>query len=193
MRHPLLRILAREVAQLRVVGVAEQRVVIERDLRVQRLDLPVRRDDQRVDLDQRRLLGDERVVQLRQQCTDRTHDVGVDTGLIGEPAPVKVLKAEQRVDVQTRKRIGVLRRHRLDVHAALGREHHQRRLGAAIEHNRRVVLRRDLGRTLDPDLVNSQPTDVHPQDRLPHCTRGPASSSLAILMPPSLPRPPICT
>ena len=54
--HPLLRILLGGIAQLGVGGVAEQRVVIERDLRVERLDGPLRRDDQRVDLDERRLL-----------------------------------------------------------------------------------------------------------------------------------------
>src|SRR3954462_4773970 len=45
----------------------------------------------------------------------------------------EVLEAEQRVDVQRRDRVGVLLGDGLDVHAALGRQHHERRLRAAVE------------------------------------------------------------
>ena len=79
--HALLRVLGARVAQLGVVGVAEQRVVVERDLRVERHHAPVGGHDHRVDLDEHRLLGAERVVELGQQGADRPHDVGVDAGL----------------------------------------------------------------------------------------------------------------
>ncbi len=79
---------------------------------------------------------------------------------------MEVLEAEQRVDVQARDRLGRLGGDRLDVHAALGREHHQRRLGAAVEDHRRVVLGGDLRRPLDPYLVDGQAANVHAEDRL---------------------------
>ncbi len=78
---------------------------------------------------------------------------------------MEVLEAEQRVDVQMGDRVGVLVGDLLDVHPALGREHHQRRLRRAVEDDRRVVLGRDLRRALDPQLVDGQPADVHPEDR----------------------------
>ena len=165
-RHPLLRVLALGRAQPRVVGVAEQRGVVERDLRVERHHLAVAGDDQRVDLDEHRLLGDERVVELGEQRADRAHDVGVDAGLEREPAGVEVLEAEQRVDVQARDRRRVARRDLLDVHAALRGEHHQRALGRAVEDDRRVVLGGDVRGGLDPHLVDGQPADVHADDRL---------------------------
>ena len=105
--HPLLLVLGGDVAQRGVVGVAEERVVVERDLRVERRDLAVAGDDQRVDLDEHRLFGDEGVVELGQQRADRAHDVGVDAGLERQPARVEVLEAEQRVDVQAGDRVRV--------------------------------------------------------------------------------------
>ena len=53
------------VAHLRDVGMAEERVVVDRELRVERPHLAVGRDDQRVDLAEHRLAADERVVELR--------------------------------------------------------------------------------------------------------------------------------
>ena len=72
--HRLLLVDRADVRQRRVLGVAEQRVVVERDLRVQRDDLAVGRDDDRVDLDEHRLLAAEGRVHLRRaaSATPRT-------------------------------------------------------------------------------------------------------------------------
>ena len=53
-----------EVAHLGDVGMAVERVVVDRELRVERLHLAVGRDDQRVDLAEHRVEADERVVEL---------------------------------------------------------------------------------------------------------------------------------
>jgi hypothetical protein len=53
---------------------------------------------------------------------------------------------------------------RLDVHAALRGQHHERRLRGAIEHDRRVPLGLDVRGLLDPELVDRQAADVHPED-----------------------------
>ena len=163
--HLLLRVLAAGVAQLGVLGMAEQRVAVERDLRVERHHPAVARDDQRVDLDEHRLLGREGVIEAAEQRADRAHDVGVDAGLEGEPAGVEVLEAEQRVDVQAGDRVRVVVGDLLDVHPALRGEHHERLLGRAVEDDRRVVLGGDVGGRLDPDLVHGEAADVHPEDR----------------------------
>ena len=162
--HLLLRVLGRRVAQRRVVGMAEQRVVVERDLRVERAQLALGRDDQRVDLDEHRVLGHERLVELGEHRSGRADEVLRDAGVEREAPAVEVLEAEQRVDVQRRDRLRVLLGDRLDVHAALRREHHERRLRGAVEDDRRVVLGLDLRGLLDPDLVDGQAADVHAED-----------------------------
>ena len=165
LRHPLLRVLAREVAQRGVLGMAVERVVVERHLRVERDERALRRDDQRVDLDEHRLLRDERGVEALEERADRAHEVLVDAGLEREPAAVEGLEAEQRVDVQRRDRLRAspprparcpCRRASRASPAApsrCGRRRTTRRLG------------RDLRRALDPQLVHGQAADVHAEDR----------------------------
>ena len=62
---------------------------------------------------------------------------------------------------------GLVRRDLLDLDAALRREHEQRPLRAAIEGHREVVLLRDLGRPLDPELLDHVAADVEAQDVSP--------------------------
>src|SRR3954453_255384 len=82
--HLLLRILRRRVAQGRVLGVAEQRVAVERDLRVERPQLALGRDDQRVDLEEHRVLGDERLVQLGEHRAARADQIPGDARVEGQ-------------------------------------------------------------------------------------------------------------
>ena len=97
---------------------------------------------------------------------DRADHVCGDAGLEGQPAAMEVLEAEQRVHVQACHGGGVLLGDRLDVHAAHAREHHHRLLGAAVEHEGRVVLLGDVRGLLDVQLVHGQAADVHAEDGL---------------------------
>ena len=63
-RERLERVGRLAVAHLGDVRVAEERVVVDRELRVERLHLAVGRHDQRVDLAEHRVEADERLVQL---------------------------------------------------------------------------------------------------------------------------------
>ena len=63
-RGALLGRVRLEVAHLGDVGVLVERVVVDRELRVERLDLALGRHDQRVDLAEHRVGADERVVEL---------------------------------------------------------------------------------------------------------------------------------
>src|SRR5262249_56689820 len=80
----------------------------------------------------------------------------------------------ERVDVESRERVGVLLCHLLDLDATLRREHEQRLLRAAVERDREVVLLRDVGRALDPELAHDVPANVEPKDvtRLLLCVIG---------------------
>ena len=67
--------------------------------------------------------------------------------------------------MQPRERVGLRRGDLLDLDAALGREHEERRLLRAVERDGEVVLLRDVGRALDPELAHDVPADVEPEDR----------------------------
>src|SRR4051794_34373889 len=162
--HLLLRVLGRRVAQRRVLGMAERRVVVERDLRVERAQLALGRDDQGVDLDEHGVLGRERLVELGDHRPRRADEVLGDARVERQAPAVEVLEAEQGVDMQRRDGLRVFLRDRLDVHAALRRQHDERRLRGAVEDDGAVPLVLDLRGLLDPDLVDRQAADVHPED-----------------------------
>ena len=165
--EPLLGGHRLEVAHLRDVRMTEERVVVDRELRVERAHLAVGRDDQRVDLAQHRVARDERLVQLPDEREDLLLLVRVvDTGPEDQPPRLPRLEALERIDVQPNERLRALLGDLLDVDAALGREHVERLLRAAIEREREVVLLRDLARLLDPDLAHDVPADVQAEDLL---------------------------
>jgi hypothetical protein len=97
--------------------------------------------------------------------SDGADHVGRDAGLVGEPAAVEVLEADQRVDVEVAHRLGVGLGDRLDVHPAHLREHRHRLLGRAVEDECGVVLLVDLACALDVELVDDMALDVHAEDR----------------------------
>ena len=90
----------------------------------------------------------------------------VDAGAVDEPARDPGLEALERVDVQAHERVGVVLGDLFDLDAALRREHEERLLRAAVERDREVVLLRDVGGLLDPDLLDDVAADVEPDDVL---------------------------
>ena len=120
-REPLLRIGRLEVAHLGDVGMAEERVVVDRELRVERAHLALRRDDERVDLAEHRVGADEGFVEPPDERDHLLLLVGVlDPGGETEPARPGRAGSRQRIDVQARERLGSALRDLLDVDAALG-------------------------------------------------------------------------
>ena len=199
LRHPLLRVVGGGVLDLGQLGVAEERDVVDRHLGVERDDVAVGGDDQRVDLDQRRVVGVERRVELDQHLGDPVDDVLVDAWRRrASSARVVGSRARRRVDVAPDERVGVLLGDLLDVHPAHPREHRQRLLLRAVEDDRGVVLGVDLrGRARPrPRARVNGPSPRGPRMSIPRiasaCSRA-SSASLATLIPPALPRPPIWT
>ena len=102
------RVFVLAVARALVLRVAVQRVAVERDLRVERLDLALRRDDQRVDLGERGVLLDPHLVQRDERVGDALDHVLVGAArrsrsrrlLAGEPC--------ERVDVVADQLLGRL-------------------------------------------------------------------------------------
>ena len=187
------------VGDLGQVLVAEEGVAVDRHLGVERDDLAVGGDDQRVDLDQAsrpRSLATSASFASTSAAWSRTSSSSPAASTIG--ARRRGVEGPSRVDVALDQRVGVLRGDRLDVHPALGGDHRQQLLLAAVEDHRGVVLGGDVRAALDPDLVDPEralavrPDDVHAEDRV-GVRRAPRSASAAILIPPALPRPPIST
>ena len=155
------------LAELRDVGMAVERAVVDRELRVERLHHAVRRDDQRVDLGEHRVALDEAAVELPDDVGDLLLLGRVlDAGAVDQAARDPGLEALERVDVQADERVGALGGDLLDLDAALRREHEQRLLLAAVERDREVVLLRDVGGALDPELLDDVAVDVEADDVL---------------------------
>ena len=68
----------------------------------------------------------------------------------GELAGLEVEQPQVRMGVHPQDRLGPLRGDLLDLHAALGRAHHQHPLRGAVERGGEVVLVRDVGRRRPP-------------------------------------------
>ena len=99
LRAALDRVFVLLVGQLLVLGVAVQRVVVERDLRVERLDLALRRHDQRVDLRERRVLVQPHLVQRHQRVGHTLDHVGVGLAVGGDLHGLRAREPLQRVHV----------------------------------------------------------------------------------------------
>jgi hypothetical protein len=184
----LLRVGRLHVAHLGDVGMAVEGVVVHRELRVERLHLAGRGDDQRVDLAEHRVAGDERLVQPSDQGDDLLL-LGrvVDASAEAEPARLVGLEPDERVDVEPGESLRARLRDLLDVDAALGRQHEERLLLSAVERDREVVLLRDLRGLLDPEPPDDVTTDVEAED-LPGPRLG-VVGILGELDPTSLPAP----
>jgi len=124
------------------------------------------RHDQRVDLAEHRLLGDEAAVELLDELEHLTLFAGVvDRRFVDEPPALVRLVPDERLDMEPRERVGILRSHVLDLHAALARQHQQRPARAAVERNGEVVLLLDLGGALDQEAAHDVAADVETEDR----------------------------
>src|SRR2546423_1815956 len=162
---PLLQRVHRgPVGQGLVVGVPEGRVLVEGDLRVQQQDPVPGNAGQRVHLDQRRVLGDERLPQLDR---DRDHLIG-DLG--GERRPghdvtrLGLVYPDGRVDRLLDHLLRGLVRDLLDLHPAGGTGDAQEGTVGPVQQVGEVVLLHDVGGRGHHHLVDGVALDVHAAD-----------------------------
>ena len=157
-------------SQRLVVGVAEVRVPVERDLGVEAEDRAVGRLGERVDLDQRGVLGDERLPQLHRDVDDLVGDLGRPA--VAEEAALRddlpggcLVDALGGVDGNLGHLLRGLVRDLLDLHTAGDAGDAQERAVGPVEQVGEVVLLGDVGRRGDHDLVDRVALDVHAEDR----------------------------
>ncbi len=129
---------------------AEQRVVIEVHLGVERHDLAVAGQDQRVDFRERRIGVVECLVQRLEEIPRLRNAVTRHADLARDVFGVLVGKAlEGILDDDLVYFLGGLGCDLLDVHAALARGHQRHALGAAVNHHAEVQLLLDVGAFFD--------------------------------------------
>ena len=150
----LARVLLGRVAELAQVGMAEEAVVVEADLGVEREEPAVARDDQGVDLGERAVGLDEAAREGGHEADRLRHLLLREAETERESPRLIRREADRRVDRLAHDLLRRARRHLLDLDAALGRRHHRRTIGGAVDHHAEVELARDLTGTLD-----EQPAD----------------------------------
>ena len=148
---------------------------------------------QRVDLDQRGVLGDERLPQLDRDVDDLVGDLGRELGggrRSRGPSPRRRPCWRRSATLATLS--GVSCGDLLDLHAAGDAGDAQEGAVGPVEQVGEVVLLGDVGGLGEHHLVDGVALDVHAEDV---GRRGPRASSApsASLTPPALPRPPTFT
>ena len=101
------------------LGVAELGVLVERDLAVEGDDVALFGEDERVDLDERRVLALVDVVELDEDVGDLLDELGGEARGLGDLDGLRLVDARQRVDLDAGERLGPLDGELLDLHAAL--------------------------------------------------------------------------
>ena len=145
---------------------AEERVVIDIELRVSREHRAVLLHEERVDLDEHRVGAPVHGEQALRYVHDRIALGLRDARLEGERARRERQQAKERARPAARDPLRRARRDLLDVHATDGREHHDGTAAVTVERDPEIELGGDVRRALDVDLVNAQSFEVHPEDRL---------------------------
>ena len=131
---------------------AEERVVVERHLRVEREHPSVPRHEERVHLGERRVgvdVGAKEGLHERDRPAER---VAREIESEGEPARLEREEPEERIGRLPKDRGGVLRRDLLDLHPAGSRGDHDREGAGAVEGHAEIELAVEVERLLDEHL-----------------------------------------
>jgi len=143
-----------EVAVGDDLGVAEQRVAVEVELCVQRLDVAVAFEDQRVDLGEGRVRVHVHLVQLLEHVDGLGLRGCRHADAVGELEALRVGQARGRFDEHLDDLLGRGMGHFLDVHAALAAGHDGDLLRGAIGHGRDVIFFLDVGAFFDQQATH---------------------------------------
>ena len=165
----LLGVFLALVAQGGDIGMAVDRVGVERDLGVEALQVAVCRDDQRVDLQHCHILGDERLIELGDDLAHLLGLIAFEPKRLGDGAAMMGLHAGRGIDGEGGDALGMVVRDILDVHAALGRDDEGDAAGLAVDEDRQVELLGDSRAVLDVDAVDLPPgrPGLHRHQRVP--------------------------
>ena len=155
------RVLLVLVAQGLDLGMAEQRVVVDRQLGVERQQIACRiaraGHDQRIDLDQRRVEFDKGPIQRADKLDHRRDLPTRQAERKGEPAGMERRQPGGRIDREAYDLFRRMRRQLLDFHAAFAGADQRDPPGPAIDRQREIQLARDVDAGLDKDPLDDAP------------------------------------
>src|SRR5699024_4546316 len=134
------------------------------DLAVEGDDLAVTGLDQRVDLDEGRVLLAVGVPQLHQHGSDLRTGLGVELRRGDDLLGLGLVDADVGVDGDAGEGLGALDGELLDLHAALDGAHGQVVAVRTVQQQREVVLLGDVRAGGDHDAVHGVALDVHAED-----------------------------
>ena len=149
-----------------MAGVTEARIVVEGHLAVHGPHGAVRAGDQRVDLDQRRILV---AVNGPQSFEDGGDGLGrflVEARFLRDVASDLCVDTDGGVEGDAGQGLGAFLREGLDVHAAFARAHRQVAAVRAVQQDREVVFGGNIRAGRDHDLLDDVALDVEAEDRL---------------------------
>ena len=136
---------------------AEQRVVVDVDLGVERDQVAVLRHDQRIELDQRQVALENSLYSVRAMSLELGELLaGVSPSPKPSCAALVGLQARRGIDVDAQDLLGCRARHLLDVHAAGGRGDEGDALRLRSTQQRQVQLALDRGAGFDVHEVDGQ-------------------------------------
>ena len=135
----------------------EQRVVVERDLRVQCKQLVVLGRDERIDLHQRRVCIHESLVETLQKCDGRIDLRRLQPQRERQLARLPCAEPHRRIDGLFEDGLRRLCRDLLNLHAAGLRSHKDELASRAIEHDAEIELAINGRRLLDQQPLHLLP------------------------------------
>src|SRR5271170_2970421 len=136
---------------------AIERVVVEINLRVERNQLAIARDDQRIDFDHRRICFEERAIERLQERQRYIYQLAGQPQTEGELASVVRLETRLGTNHFFQNCGRLFLRHFLDFHAPRGAGHNERRSRGTIEQNAEIQLPLYVETLFDEQAANDAP------------------------------------
>ena len=149
-----------------VVGVTERSILVERDLAVERDDVALFGENQRVDLNERCVFTGVDVVQLDDDRSHLVDKLGGELGSHSDALCLGEVDALDGVDLDAGKGLGTLNSELLDLHATLVRREREVGTVGTVEEHREVELLGDAGAAGDHDALDDVTLDVQTENGL---------------------------
>ncbi len=164
MRLALADIFFVRVAQFDEFRMAIECVVVHGDLAVQRHELAVAGDDQRVDLGQAGVGVEEDLVEPLRDLDEGGGVLLGQADAVGQDARQVRLEPQERVRRDLDDLVGHGGGDFLDVHAAFTARHEHDAPAGTVEHGAEIDLLADVGGGVDEHLLHRQPLDRHAEN-----------------------------
>ncbi len=152
------------VLEAAVARLPKGRVVVQRHLAVQREYLAVRRLDERVHLDERRVLGGENRPKLHEYVDDLISYICGEACRVRDLAGLREVGTFERINTDLGERLGAFLGELFDVDAAFDAGHREVAAVGAVQQVGDVILLADIARLGHQNAVDGVPLDVHAED-----------------------------